>query len=72
MSRNTKFWGGSSSSESESDSGSDSEVEQQTQKQAGGRFGAAFEDSDSGEFAEDSGCHRATNNTHEFVMISVL
>lgn len=45
----SKFWAAGSSSESESASESESEDEQVTQRQAGGKFGATFQESDSGE-----------------------
>ena len=45
----SKFWQAGSSSESESGSDSESEDEQQTQRQAGGKFGSTFQESDSGE-----------------------
>ena len=46
----SKFWAAAgSSSESESGSESESEDEQQTQRQAGGKFGSTFQESDSGE-----------------------
>jgi hypothetical protein len=44
----SKFWAAGSSSESESGSDSESEDEQQTQRQAGGKFGSTFQESDSG------------------------
>lgn len=47
----SKFWAAAgSSSESESGSESESEDEQQTQRQAGGKFGSTFQESDSGKF----------------------
>lgn len=47
----SKFWAAAgSSSESESGSESESEDEQQTQRQAGGKFGSTFQESDSGEY----------------------
>ena len=46
----SKFWQAGSSSESESGSDTESEDEQQTQRQAGGKFGSTFQESDSGEY----------------------
>ena len=46
----SKFWAAGSSSESESGSDSESEDEQQTQRQAGGKFGSTFQESDSGTY----------------------
>lgn len=45
----SKFWQAGSSSESESNNDSESEDEQQNQRQAGGKFGSTFQESDSGE-----------------------
>jgi hypothetical protein len=48
----SRFWAAGSSSESESGSESESEDEQLTQRQAGGKFGATFQESDSGKFKD--------------------
>ncbi len=45
----SRFWAAASSSEGEKGSDSDSyDEQQQTQRQAGGKFGATFQESDSG------------------------
>ena len=58
----SKFWSAGISSESESGSDSESEDEQQTQRQAGGKFGSTFQESDSGKLfihqPEDNERHR--------------
>jgi hypothetical protein len=46
----SRFWAAGSSSESESGTESESEDEQLNQRQAGGKFGATFQESDSGKF----------------------
>jgi hypothetical protein len=47
----SRFWAAASSSEGEKDSDSDSfDEQQQTQRVAGGKFGATFQESDSGEY----------------------
>lgn len=49
----SRFWAAESSSEGEKGSDSDSYDEQVPQRQAGGKFGTTFEESDSGMLIED-------------------
>ena len=44
----SKFWGGDSGSESESESSDDEPILNQRAPQTGGRFGANYDESDSG------------------------